>query len=374
MESRGTLPELVHGNRLRYALYFGGFTVLALTIVIALGGAAMPFFAGAALAYIAIPLVDRLEKWGCRQTLGAFIVTLFICGAFIALLIVLVPLIIEQAAAFMAALPGTIEKIKSQVVAFLDTRVPGVSEAALSTEQLSVTSLMGQNEEAANQAADIVFSAVDLILFTVLTPFVCFFLLRDGHKVVDGFLQSFPQKQRSTVRYLLHEIHLKLSGLVRGQSLVIVSQAVLHTFGLMLIGLDNAVLLGVLTGISALVPVIGNLTMFGVAFAAALTQFTDIVPALLVCLLYGGSQVLETAVLSPWLVGQNVQTHPLWILFGLLVGGSLLGFTGAVLALPVVVVTDAFVRFVMTERERLDQDTWQLGQIATEETESTSNS
>ncbi|MEQ8734938.1 MAG: AI-2E family transporter [Rhodospirillaceae bacterium] len=341
-------------NRLKFAIIFGLCSVVVIGLLIALGGASTPFLAGAVFAYIAMPVVDKLEAWGCRKSLGAFVVTMVFCGAFIALLMILIPLIMDQISSFIRAWPELISGAKSKLITFLDNHVPGVSKSDLISNDLDVKSIIDKTEEPASQAVNLVFSAVDLILFTVLTPFVCFFLLKDGHNAIEALKTIFPQNQRSTAKFLMNAIHVKLSGLIRGQSLVMLTQAVIHSVGLLVIGLENAVLIGVLTGLSAIVPVVGNLVLFGIALVAAFAQFNDILPLILICLLYGTSQILETAVFSPFFVGRNVRTHPLWIIFGLLVGGSLLGATGVILALPIVVITDVFISFIINERQRIE--------------------
>ena len=351
-----TIPAPIppRNNRLKFAIIVGLCSIVIVGLLIALGGASTPFLAGAVLAYIAIPAVDRLQSWGCRKSLGAFVVTMIFCGAFIALLMILIPLIMDQISSFIRAWPGLVSSVKFKLIAFLDSEIPGLNRSDLIADDLGVQSLMDTAEEPAKRAVNLVFSAVDLILFTVLTPFVCFFLLKDGRSAIETFKSVFPQKQRTTVKFLLHAIHIKLSGLIRGQSLVILTQAIIHSAGLLLIGLENAILIGILTGLSAIVPVVGNLLLFGIALVTAFAQFNDIAPVIMICLLYGTSQVLETAVLSPFFIGRNVRTHPLWILFGLLVGGSLLGATGVILALPIVVITDVFITFIINERKRIE--------------------
>jgi predicted PurR-regulated permease PerM len=97
----------------------------------------------------------------------------------------------------------------------------------------------------------------------------------------------------------------------------------------------------------AFVPYVGMLIGLTIAFAVALIQYSDLLPFILVGAVFAGGQALDAAFLTPNLVGGRVGLHPVWIIFALMAGGALFGFTGVLLAVPTAAVIGVLVRFAI---------------------------
>ena len=135
-----------------------------------------------------------------------------------------------------------------------------------------------------------------------------------------------------------------LGAFFRGQMLVMIVLSVVYTVGLMIVGIDTALLIGALSGMVSFVPYLGFIVGIVVASVAALMQFQDIIPVLYVAIVFGIGQMLEGMLLTPLLVGDKIGLHPVAVIFAVLAGGQLFGFVGILLALPVAAVIAVVLR------------------------------
>ena len=172
------------------------------------------------------------------------------------------------------------------------------------------------------------------LLFVVLVPIALFFLLKEGRDFRDRLVTLLPRPYQASCAGLIAVIGDRLGGHLRGQGLVCAVHAVFHAVGRSLVGLDFGILIGVLTGIGALVPIIGNTVMLAVALLVAVVQFEGVLPVCLVLALYGSAQAIETLVLVPLLVGKQIAVHPSLMILAVIMGGRLFGRVGALSGQP----------------------------------------
>ncbi len=178
----------------------------------------------------------------------------------------------------------------------------------------------------------------------VLIPVVTFYLLRDWDVMLANVRGTLPRAWEPTVVALARECDEVVSAFLRGQLLVMLALGVCYTVGLMLVGLDLALLIGMLAGLAAIVPYLGLLLGISAASVAALLQFGDWLPLLWVALVFTLAQLLEGMYLTPKLVGDRIGLHPVVVIFAVMAGGQLFGFTGVLLALPVSAVIMVLLR------------------------------
>jgi predicted PurR-regulated permease PerM len=120
---------------------------------------------------------------------------------------------------------------------------------------------------------------------------------------------------------------------------------VLYGAGLWAVGLDLGILIGVIAGVLTFVPYLGPATVIVLGGTAALIQFGDWQHVLGVALVFGGGQVIESAWLTPKLVGGRIGLHPVAVIFAVLAGGQLFGFLGMLLALPVAAIANVLLGY-----------------------------
>ncbi|MDB5512015.1 MAG: hypothetical protein JWR08_1498 [Enterovirga sp.] len=313
----------------------------------------LPFVAGAALAYLLDPVADRLQRLGIGR-LGATILILAIFVLVVGLvLIIAVPLVVQQVTSFAEQLPGYVSRLQALVAdqgGPLLRQIGG--EDALAQVQRSLGDIVGQG---ANWLATFMRSlwtgskaVVGLLSILVVTPVVAFYLLVDWDRMIDTIDGWVPPRHRATVRRLGREMDHAVSGFVRGQTAVCLFLGIFYATGLSIAGLNFAVLIGMMAGLISFIPYVGSLTGLLVSVGVALVQFMpDWTMVLVVLGIFLVGQFIEGNILSPKLVGGSAGLHPVWAMFALLAFGSLLGFVGLLLAVPLAAMIGVLTRFAI---------------------------
>ena len=191
------------------------------------------------------------------------------------------------------------------------------------------------------------FALVSWIVNAALIPVVAFYLLRDWDRLVAAIRALIPSEYEGAVVKVVSDCDEVLSAFIRGQLLIMLLLGCIYAFGLTIVGIDLAILIGMLAGLASIVPYLGVITGILAATAAALFQFHDVHHVVYVAIVFGIGQILEAAVLTPLLVGDRIGLHPVAVIFAVLAGGQLFGFTGVLLALPAAAVIMVFVRHAL---------------------------
>ena len=177
---------------------------------------------------------------------------------------------------------------------------------------------------------------------------VAFYLLVDWHRMISEVDRWLPRRHAATIRQLAAEINTAVAGFMRGQVLVCLILGTFYAVGLTAVGLKFGLVIGLGAGLLSFIPYVGTISGFVTAMGVALFQFwpdwTWILATLAVFLL---GQLLEGNVLQPKLIGRLVGLHPVWLMFALLAFGTLFGFVGLLLAVPLAASLGVLARFAL---------------------------
>jgi len=174
---------------------------------------------------------------------------------------------------------------------------------------------------------------------------VTFYLLRDWDHLVGRVNELIPRRSQPVVARLAKESDTVLGAFLRGQLLVMLALAIIYITGLSFIGLDLAILIGLVAGLISFVPYLGFIVGILLAGIAAIVQFHDALHPGYVVLVFALAQAIEGMLLTPLLVGDRIGLHPVAVIFAILAGGQLFGFVGVLLALPVAAVIAVILRY-----------------------------
>jgi predicted PurR-regulated permease PerM len=335
-----------------------GFWLAALATFIAfvyvLRDVLMPFAAGLVLAYLLDPLADRLERLGLGRLGATSIILVVFLALFVALLVVIVPLLATQVVQFLERAPSYITRLQTLIAergAPLLERIGGEKVLADLERQLGDVLSRGASWLGAFLAG--LWSGgqalLGIVSLLVITPVVTFYLLLDWDKMIEKVDSWVPVNQRETVRMLARDMDTAISGFLRGQTLVCLILGAIYAVGLFLVGLNFGVLIGLAAGLISFIPYIGSLLGLVVAIGVALAQFWPEWTSIgMVLGVFAAGQFIEGNILQPKMVGDTVGLHPVWLMFALLAAGSLFGFLGLLLAVPVAAAIGVFARFALT--------------------------
>lgn len=307
-----------------------------------------PFVAAALLAYLGDPLADRLQKLRLPRTVAVVSVFLLTFLGIALLVLLVVPLIRTQIAAFLSALPDIVAQAERvwlpNISGFLGIDVG---------EDVGLGAFISRySDMAGNWAGTVLLSLgrgggalAAAVLSLFLIPILTFYLLRDWDVILARLGSLVPGQQRATVLRLARETDELLGAFLRGQVLVMAGLATVYSIGLSLVGVDFAVAIGVVAGLVSFVPYLGF--VFGILLAS-LTIALEPEPLLHlagVIVTFSIGQLIEGTVLTPKLVGDRIGLHPVMVIFAVAAGGQLFGFFGILLALPAAAVISVLVRF-----------------------------
>ena len=332
---------------------------LLLVLLYLLAPVLFPFLVAAALAYLGDPLVDSLEARKLSRSVS--VITVF-CGLFLGLFIVVafvVPVLQQELVALLKKLPAYIDWLQGTVLPWLQTQfsieIPvwdlDSLKQAISSHWQSVGGV------AAGLMGSVSRSGLALLGWfanLVLIPVLTFYLLRDWDLLVARIHELMPRRSEQAVVRLAKDCDEVLGAFMHGQLLVMLALGTVYSLGLWLVGLDMAVLIGMLAGMVSFVPYLGFILGMLVAGIAALVQFQDAIHLFYVLLVFGFGQTLESFLLTPYLLGDRIGLHPVAVIFAVMAGGQLFGFVGVLLALPaaaviMVLLSHAHQRYVSSE-------------------------
>ena len=329
--------------------WIGGI-VLLIAFIFLLHPILMPFLVALLLAYMGDPLVDRLEKLGLSRTLSVVAVFGLFTLILMALLLVLVPMLAKQLMRLYELAPQMLDWLQHTAMPWVQAKF-GLSDGFWRFDRVkaAISEHMGQAGDIVgivlSRATASSLALIGWLTNLVLIPVVCFYLLRDWDLMVGKVRNLLPRQRESQIVKLAGECHEVLGAFIRGQLLVMVGLGVIYAAGLMLVGLELGLLIGVIAGLAAIVPYMGFVIGIGAALVAGLFQFGgDLYPMLGIVAVFMIGQALEGMVLTPLLVGDRIGLHPVAVIFAILAGGELFGFTGILLALPVAAVIMVLVR------------------------------
>ena len=314
-----------------------------------LGDMLLPFILGGAVAYCLDPIADRLQRWGLSRLVSTSIITLVAMLVFLLAILLIVPLLVEQAIALFNIAPA----ISTKLWGFLTTRLPDLLDNSSSIRQ----SLTGLGETIQSRGGDLVnglatslSSIVNILVLIVVVPVVSFYLLLDWDNLVAKIDELVPRDHVNNVRRLGREIDATLASFIRGQGTVCFIQGLYYAIALMLTGLNYGIVVGFLAGIISFIPYVGALVGGSLALGLGLFQFWgDWTSIGIIAVIFTIGQVLEGNFLTPKLVGKSVGLHPVWLIFALSVFGGLFGFVGMLVAVPVAAMIGVVARFFIAK-------------------------
>lgn len=327
------------------ASYWGIGTVLFLLALWGLGNVILPFVTGMAIAYFLDPIADRLEALGLSRVVATVSITFVALIAAVLLMILLMPMLIEQLVALIKTSPAYF----AQLQAFLVERFPSIMVQGSSIHRALQSfgeTMQNQSGAFASAILSSAFTILDIAIFIVVAPVVAFYMLLDWDRMIAVIDSWLPRDHLEVLRDLAREVDRVLAGFVRGQFTVCAILGTFYAIALMLAGLQFGLIVGLIAGLLTFIPYVGSIIGGVLAIGLALFQFWDAPQWIVViAIIFVIGQVVEGNVLTPKLVGSSVGLHPVWLMFALSAFGSLMGFTGMLVAVPVAASLGVFFRF-----------------------------
>ncbi|PZP57041.1 MAG: AI-2E family transporter [Micavibrio aeruginosavorus] len=332
-------------------------------LIILFNGILLPFVIGAIVAYLLNPLVRILGQKGMKRWVASILILSAFSLFIVALIAISAPLLAREFGEFISSVPQYTQRISSIVQSrlsileqrtgfdFMDKMHASIEEDIGKTLQMSQKVVGGV-------AAGLMMGGSAIVGFVttaLLVPIVAYFMMKDWPRITGFVHNLIPKAHKATINSLLDQIDRKISGFIRGQLSVCLILGVMYAIALSIAGLEYGSLIGLGTGLLSIIPYVGStiglLSSIGVA---ALQTDGDMTYVATIAAIFFTGQFIEGNFITPKLIGDSVGLHPLWIIFALMAGGSLVGLTGMLMAIPVAAIISVLIGFAIQTYKNSD--------------------
>jgi predicted PurR-regulated permease PerM len=309
-----------------------GFLVWLLSPILA------PFLLAAILAYICNPLVERLARRRVPRILAVLAVLLLVVTVVVGLVLVVLPVFVRESRVLMEKLPGFIAWFNQHAAPWLRAHLELEVQLDADSVRAWAREMLAENEDLARTLFGSLkvggLAVLALLVNLLLVPVVLFYLLIDWNGLLQRVDELIPRRIHERALAMAREIDRVLAEWLRGQLLVVAIMSCYYVTTLWLAGLPYALPIGILTGISVIVPYVGIVVCFVLATVVALLEGGSLALLAWIWAAIGLGQALEGMLVTPRIVGERIGLHPVAVIFALLAFGQVFGFFGVLLALP----------------------------------------
>ncbi len=300
------------------------------------------------LYYLLNPIVKLLMKAKIKRIWGVAIVLLLLVAAIIWILLSVIPSLVQQISSLASNMPDFIKQVENWLKEVAELPVFKEVDINKYFEQLDIsygTIIQQFLSGVSNSLGSIVGTIASATVVIITAPFILFYMLKDGEKLVPNIQQFFPEKRRNQIVELLGQLNKTLANYISGQAIECLFVGTFTFLGYMIIGVDYAFLFGVIAGLTNLIPYLGP--YLGLAPAFLVTIFNDPIKALLCCLVVLIVQQLDGNIIYPNVIGKSLKIHPLTIIIVLLVAGNIAGLLGIFLGVPFYAICKTIISYII---------------------------
>jgi len=308
-----------------------------------LSGLLMPVFVALAIAFLLDLPVNKLKKMGVSHTVAVTLVVSSFVGVSLIAFLGLMPVIWQQSSHLFQELPKMLTQGKDYLSTLPQTYPEIFQENQIVTFiNLINAKLLEWGEIILKSSLSSISNLVALMIYLILVPLMTFFFLKDKTLLLTHLQRFFP-KERRLAKQVASEMNQQILNYIRGKVIEILVIGIATTLAFVFLGLQYAVLLGVLVGLSVLVPYVGATIVTIPVTLVALFQFGLDAQFGYIMLAYGILQALDGNLLVPLLFSEAVNLHPVTIIIAVIFFGGLWGFWGVFFAIPLATLVKAVI-------------------------------
>ena len=318
--------------------------LMAFCILFFFSGLLAPLLVALVLAYLLEWPTVRLQRLGCSRTCATSAVLIVFAGILLVMVLIVAPVAWQQGINLLRDLPNMLNKLYVYA-AGLPKRFPALVDAGIIdiiVENLR-SRLTGLGESLVKYSLASLVGLMTLMIYLVLVPLMVFFLLKDKEQMLNAVRRVLP-RNRGLAGVVWQEMNQQITNYIRGKVLEMVAVGFVTWIAFLVLGLNYALLLAVLVGISVLIPYIGAMVVTIPVIGVGLFQWglgSDFWTMFIVYLVV---QALDGNVLVPILFSEAVNLHPLVIILSVVIFGGMWGFWGVFFAIPLATLIKAVVR------------------------------
>ncbi|MCA1175901.1 MULTISPECIES: AI-2E family transporter [unclassified Pantoea] len=318
--------------------------LMAFCILFFFSGLLAPLLVALVLAYLLEWPTVRLQRLGCSRTCATSMVLIVFAGILLVMVLIVAPVAWQQGINLLRDLPNMLNKLYVYA-AGLPKRFPALVDAGIIdiiVENLR-SRLTGLGESLVKYSLASLVGLMTLMIYLVLVPLMVFFLLKDKDQMLNAVRRVLP-RNRGLAGVVWQEMNQQITNYIRGKVLEMVAVGFVTWIAFLILGLNYALLLAVLVGISVLIPYIGAMVVTIPVIGVGLFQWGLGTEFWTMFIVYLVVQALDGNVLVPILFSEAVNLHPLVIILSVVIFGGMWGFWGVFFAIPLATLIKAVVR------------------------------
>jgi putative permease len=303
-----------------------------------LGSVLTPFIIAVIISHTFYPLVDKLKFLKLSRSLRAMIVISIITSSIVIIFVKVTPLVISQLKHLIKLLPTYQKLLLLKTESYLNSFNKEYNIDITDQFEQYISSIVKMIFESISNVINHLWSSGMVIVYLIsmifLIPILSFYLLKEWPEIIEATKKLIPKHFHQQIGNILSSIDTALSKYMRGQINVCLILATIYSLSLYFIGLEFALIIGVLSGFLVFLPYLGVLIGICSSLLVAYFQFGYDYHLIYIISLYIIVQVLEGSFITPYFIGEKIGLHPVWIIFLVLAGGKIFGFWGVMLAVP----------------------------------------
>ena len=332
-------------------LLFSGALVAVVVILLVFRRLFLPLILGFFIAYLFDPGVSWFEKKGRSRVFGVLAITLLLLLASAGFFFYLVPQMAEQFQSLTEKFPEYQQRVEETVKPWFSKLRARYPEEFAETQSRAVQALKDNMPKVAERVGtwlgnifQNLLSGILFLLSLIFVPVFAFYLLVDFPNIKGTARELVPIPYRDVVLERTREVDDALSSFLRGQLTIALILAAINATGLMIVGVPLGLVIGLVAGLANMIPYMSIVVGLAPALLLSWAEDQSLIKLVIIVGIFSGAQMLEGTVLSPRILGKSVNLHPVWVLVAIIVFGSLLGFFGMLIAVPLAAVIQVFVR------------------------------
>lgn len=307
-----------------------------------------PVLVAGFLYYILNPIVQLLMKTKMKRIYAVLIVFILLIVSVLLILVTVIPNLAKQLASLASSMPDVFNQVEKWVYEVADLPILKQVDLTSYIEKLDISygNIIQQFLSGLSSSLGSIVSTVASTTIVIITaPFMLFYMLKDGERLVPAIKNFLPEKRKDDIVTLLGQLNKTLANYISGQAIECLFVGTFTIIGYSLIGVRYAFLFGVIAGLTNLIPYLGP--YLGLAPAVFVTVFDEPVKALLCCVVVLIVQQVDGNIIYPNVIGKSLQIHPLTIIIILLVAGNIAGLLGIFLGVPFYAICRTIIYYLI---------------------------
>ena len=347
----GIFSWSIIGFLLIIALFFYLIYLIRLAII--------PLIIAIIIAYLLAPLVALLQK-KIRRIFAITIVYIVFIGIIFVMFFFIIPVIIDQFRTFIDKFPSYMDNFAGIINEFISKSPFIKSIENIVGKEIMPIDVSGITQYLINRinleeidifqrAATVGRLAFNMVLYLVVAPLFGIYILNSSDRMRDTFFKALPRKYKIQANIILDRINKVIGKYIRARISISFLVGILCTTVLLILKVDLAILLGFAAGLLNMIPILGPI--IGAIPAALAALFISPLKALLVIIFFIVIQLLDGYLITPNVLKYQIGVHPGIIIFSLMVGGTLFGIWGLLIAVPAVAVLQEILKYYLLEKK-----------------------